>query len=302
MNMYFRIRARLRQDRQSQPGVRATWQLAVFLAFAVTTPTLKTSAADDVIQYVAPQQVCIIDCDKITESSGLAASQLLPDVFWTHNDSGDKPRLYAFDETGKHLGTCDVEGAKAKDWEDMASFNLDGNACLLVGDVGDNRGKRETCELYLMEEVAPDEEKLVVRQTVRYSYDRGPQDCESIGFDTTTRQVLFVSKNWTRTAQVFVLEWPAETDEVQTARFIGEINVPGLSDDVPLLAKSERAELDALPFDDDAFRSDSGLVASDTLRTIDGEVAQLLAEAVKEAEEAPAPAPGELFTDVYVRY
>jgi acetylornithine deacetylase/succinyl-diaminopimelate desuccinylase-like protein len=42
----------------------------------------------------------------------------------------------------------------------------------------------------------------------------------------------------------------------------GEINVPGLSDDVPLLAESERAELDALPFDDDAFRSDSGLVAS----------------------------------------
>ncbi len=221
------MRARLRQEIQSQPGLRATWQRAVFMAFAVATPTLKTSAADDVIQYVAPQQVCIIDCNKINESSGLAASHLRPHVFWTHNDSGDKPCLYAFDETGKHLGTCDVEGAKAKDWEDMASFNLDGNACLLVGDVGDNRGKRETCELYLIEEVAPDEEKLVVRQTVRYSYDRGPQDCESIGFDTTTRQVLFVSKNWTRTAQVFVLEWPAETDEVQTARFIGEINVPG---------------------------------------------------------------------------
>ena len=160
------------------------------MVFAATTQTLKTSAADDVIQYVAPQLVCNIDCDKITESSGLAASRLRPDVFWTHNDSGDRPRLYAFDDTGKHLGTCDVEGAKANDWEDMASFNLDGNAYLLVGDIGDNRGKRETCELYLIEEAAPDEEKLVVLRTVRYSYDSGSQDCESIGFDTTTRQVL----------------------------------------------------------------------------------------------------------------
>ena len=48
--------------------------------------------------------------------------------------------------------------------------------------------------------------------------------------------------------------------------------------------------------------TESGLVSSDTLRTIDGEVAELLAVAVKEAEEAPVPAPEELLTDVYVRY
>ena len=48
--------------------------------------------------------------------------------------------------------------------------------------------------------------------------------------------------------------------------------------------------------------TESGLVSSDTLRTIDGEVAELLAVAVKEAEEAPSPAPEEVLTDVYVRY
>jgi pyruvate dehydrogenase E1 component alpha subunit len=47
---------------------------------------------------------------------------------------------------------------------------------------------------------------------------------------------------------------------------------------------------------------ESGLVSSDTLRTIDGEVAELLAVAVKEAEEAPAPTPDDVLTDVYVRY
>ena len=34
---------------------------------------------------------------RITESSGLAASKLHPGVYWTHNDSGDGPYVYAID-------------------------------------------------------------------------------------------------------------------------------------------------------------------------------------------------------------
>jgi pyruvate dehydrogenase E1 component alpha subunit len=48
--------------------------------------------------------------------------------------------------------------------------------------------------------------------------------------------------------------------------------------------------------------TEADLVASDTLRSIDGEVNELLAEAVAEAEAAPAPVPEDVFTDVYVRY
>ncbi len=48
--------------------------------------------------------------------------------------------------------------------------------------------------------------------------------------------------------------------------------------------------------------AEAGVVSGDELREVDGEVAALLAEAVKEAEEAPLPAPEDLLTDVYVRY
>ena len=34
---------------------------------------------------------------EVRESSGLAVSRAYPGVFWTHNDSGDRPRLYALD-------------------------------------------------------------------------------------------------------------------------------------------------------------------------------------------------------------
>ena len=36
---------------------------------------------------------------ELRESSGLGVSQSYPGVFWTHNDSGDGPRLYAIDDS-----------------------------------------------------------------------------------------------------------------------------------------------------------------------------------------------------------
>ncbi len=219
-----------------RPTSRSRFFLAILtlaaVRQAVTGQVFTTLPAREVIQYDAPRQVSEVTCDRLTESSGLAASRLQPDVFWTHNDSGDKPCLYAFDATGKHLGTCDVPDAEARDWEDMASFTLDGKSLLLVGDVGDGlKPKRQAYELYLIEESAPDAGTLALMQKVRFRYDRGPQDCESIGFDTTKRQVLLVSKNWTSPkSQVYVLDWPSQTNETEdlhTARFIGDINVPG---------------------------------------------------------------------------
>jgi pyruvate dehydrogenase E1 component alpha subunit len=47
---------------------------------------------------------------------------------------------------------------------------------------------------------------------------------------------------------------------------------------------------------------DMGLVESDALREIDGDVDALLRVAVEEAEAAPFPEPEEVLTDVYVRY
>ena len=194
------------------------------------------------IEYGVPKQLCKLRFNAVPESSGLAVSRINPNVFWTHNDSGDRPKLYAFDSAGQRIGAFDIAGAKARDWEDMASFVMDGRPYLLIGDVGDNNRKRDEYQAYLVAESLPtssDEAatSLVVEQTIRFRYDRGPQDCESIAFDPTTGQVLLVTKNWTLTADVYLLDWPTgeeskEQDSVPAsaalkARFIGKINVPG---------------------------------------------------------------------------
>src|SRR5262249_9269918 len=70
--------------------------------------------------YRAPVHLCNLENQSIRESSGIAASRRNAGVFWTHNDSGDGPFIYAFDRQGKHRGVWRVAGAGAVDWEDMA--------------------------------------------------------------------------------------------------------------------------------------------------------------------------------------
>src|SRR5689334_10296886 len=55
--------------------------------------------------YDKPAVTGKIESAEIKESSGLAASKCQPDVFWTHNDSGDEAFIFAVDKKGKKLGT-----------------------------------------------------------------------------------------------------------------------------------------------------------------------------------------------------
>lgn len=57
---------------------------------------------------------------ELPELSGLAASRRWPGVYWAHNDSGDGPRLFAFNRRGQVIARIEVEGAEAVDWEDIA--------------------------------------------------------------------------------------------------------------------------------------------------------------------------------------
>jgi hypothetical protein len=61
-----------------------------------------------------------VQTDEASELSGLAASRSRPRVLWTHNDSGDRPRVFALRPDGSLLADLGVPGAEAVDWEDIA--------------------------------------------------------------------------------------------------------------------------------------------------------------------------------------
>ena len=78
---------------------------------------------------------------ELTESSGLAVSEDSSLVF-SHNDSGDRARIFVFDRNGASKGQFNLAGADAIDWEDMCAFEIGSTRYLAVGDVGDNTARR----------------------------------------------------------------------------------------------------------------------------------------------------------------
>ncbi len=129
--------------------------------------------------------------DGMTESSGLAVSRRAPGVLWTHGDSYEEPVLMALAADGTVRGRLRIAGVKNVDWEDIASFTLDGRAWLLVADVGDNSARRSDCVLHVVPEPDPEdfregeEIEAGVAWSIPVVYPDGPRDCEAVAVDAT---------------------------------------------------------------------------------------------------------------------
>ncbi len=137
----------------------------------------------------------------LDEVSGLAESRTNPGVFWVHNDSGDRPRAYAFGRSGALLGTYTLAGATAVDWEDMAiGPAADGGSYLYLADIGDNTARRASVRVYRVREPAvankpsPVIETLSVVTPYDFVYDDGPRDAEGFMVDPLTGDFYVVSK------------------------------------------------------------------------------------------------------------
>lgn len=110
-----------------------------------------------------------IESSSISESSGLVASRVHAGVFWTHNDSGDSPRLFAIDAWGRSKGEFLVEGAQHFDWEDIAA---DDSGHLYIGDFGNNLSDRRDLTVYRVPEPDPNasDRSVHVDRILRFRY------------------------------------------------------------------------------------------------------------------------------------
>jgi len=184
------------------------------------------------VEYRRSEQIATLANRRINESSGLASSRLTPGVFWTHNDSGDPPRAFAFNRKGQNLATLTIRDAQAVDWEDMCSYTLGQKSYLLLADVGDNDAKRKSCTLYIVEEPKLDATKrnanLSTDAAVRieFSYEDGPRDCESVAVDPTEKTILLISKRGDK-RYVYTLPIPETTPaKPLLAKKIATISIP----------------------------------------------------------------------------
>ncbi|MHC5054133.1 MAG: hypothetical protein ACYTKD_05380 [Planctomycetota bacterium] len=185
------------------------------------------------ITYGPGRELAKLACREINESSSLAAGRANRGVFWTHNDSGSAPKLFAFGTKGEHLAALKVTGARARDWEDMASFSLGRRHFLLIGDVGDNNTARDSCILYIVPEprLRPgrggQEASVKPLQTIQFRYEDGPHNCESVAIDPGSRRIFLVSKEAGKACKLYALDWPTRLGRSElVAKPVASLTIP----------------------------------------------------------------------------
>lgn len=143
----------------------------------------------------------------ITESSGLQRSQQLDGVYFTHNDSGGDAVLFVTDAMGHDLGTVTLPGVAPVDWEAIAGVRLNGQASLVIADIGDNNQSRGDVNFVVVAE--PDLQNLPFgfnissdSHLISVSYSDGlSYDAEAVFVDGDNDTVVVFTKNFTDTTQ-----------------------------------------------------------------------------------------------------
>jgi len=150
-----------------------------------------------------------VESPAATELSGLVRSRTQRDVMWTHNDSGDRPRVLAISPRGRVLAEVAVSGADSRDWEDIAA----GRDTLLIGDIGDNDAERESIVVYRIDEPRIAGGANTVKTTARAGridlrYPDGAHDAEALLRDPDSGAIVIVEKRMDGRSGVYVADAP----------------------------------------------------------------------------------------------
>lgn len=179
-----------------------------------------------------------LESGDLNESSGLAASRCQPGVFWTHNDSGGGPYIFAIDKSGRHLGVWRVSNAVNVDWEDIAAYkDSEGKCFLYIGDIGDNSRRRKFLSVYRisepnaagMENTSPATAPATQSpEIIRFRYPDVPHDSEALLVNPLSGAVYLITKRIDGPAEIYKIPSAFPAEDVPVAEKAGEISLPAV--------------------------------------------------------------------------
>lgn len=190
--------------------------------------------------YLPPRVLGTLQDAAVNESSGIVASRTTPGLYWTHNDSGDGPYIYALDEHGARRGTWRVKGASARDWEDIAAGPgpQPGVSYVYIGDIGDNREVRADIVVYRVKEptIKPADSFSTKQkplatfdvEAIHLRYPDGAHDAEALLVHPKSGDLYIVTKVSFANAVVYKAAAPLNTTGPTTLERITELKVPSL--------------------------------------------------------------------------
>jgi len=177
-----------------------------------------------------------VQSDALREISGIAESRRRPGLYWVHNDSGDRARVFAIDAEGRTRAEIALEGAAAVDLEDIAVGPCGASTCVFVGDVGDNARRRSDCAVLRFDEAVLDGlggdptvplEASVAPAVLPVRYPDGPHDAEALVVDPATGRFTIITKESTGPASVFAQPVGVEDGGVLLLERVGTMTLPG---------------------------------------------------------------------------
>jgi hypothetical protein len=183
---------------------------------------------------------------ELTELSGLAASAVMPGVFYGHNDSGDSARFFSFALNGQLLAELTLPGAGATDWEDMAlgpcEPTPDGGTCLFLADIGDNLRQRPSYDVYRVREpdltgvasgqVQPPIQQSLTFDRLSFIYPNSQRhNAETLLSHPLTGDLYILTKETSGTpGSVFKFPRPLTPNVMMTLIDLGPASVPQSTD------------------------------------------------------------------------
>ncbi|MCC9136219.1 hypothetical protein [Pontibacter silvestris] len=160
---------------------------------------------------------------EVEESSGIEQIPGTNNKYLTHNDAGNKPRLYQINEQGEVEQTYKPDLPNV-DWEDLTQDNS-GN--FYIADTGNNSNKRRELAIYKLKLG-----NLEQAQAIRFSYedqDEFPPSKKDRNFDSEAifwhnNKLYLISKDRGRSETAKVYQLPDQPGKYQ-AKLIGSIKV-----------------------------------------------------------------------------
>jgi hypothetical protein len=136
---------------------------------------------------------------ELTENSAAVMSRAQSGVFFTINDSGNDPILFAMDTLGADRGAWPVRSATNVDWESASMGPCGGGPgahgdCVYIGDTGDNQARYTSRAVYRVRE--PNGTAVgdsLPAERLEYVYSDGPHDVEAM-YVAFNGDMFFITK------------------------------------------------------------------------------------------------------------
>lgn len=207
----------------------------LFLAFCATQAAAQTAWPERPVPSTT-ERVAVLDDKRVKESSGLCLSGRDPSIFWTLNDSGGEPCVFAIDQNGKTRAKVRVRDAANFDWEDIALGKDDkGQPALFVGDIGDNFQMRPTVQVYQIPEPAISGPGKAAEETTsaepviwRVNFPDGKHNAESLLVHPKTNRIHILTKSEDGKSALYVFPASVQKDASMTLEKVVDVTFPTL--------------------------------------------------------------------------